>query len=470
MKASVIILSWNGMDYLSDCLIAVLSQSYPDFEVIVVDNGSIDGSADLVAEQFPQVQLVRNGHNLGFAAGNNVGLRAATGDVLVLLNQDTVVHDGWLAELVAALDDPTVGIVGCKLLYPDGTIQHAGAYLHGVRGESEHIGRREPDIGQYDKPGEVDFVTGASIALKRSTLVRIGPLDEGFTPAYYEDTDWCYRARSAGLRIVYWPAATVTHFESVSTQTDSYAHKAVYHHGRLRLLFKHKSRSWLQQELLPAETDWAGRLGRVVEIMAVRDAYLRIVLSLSEILVFRLRPEGIASGQDLQTEWDALLKVVSELRAVCIQDEPLGAAFETWENLWSDLQARWDIKERPFHSDAPIVGGGIAAFRHAWNSVSTRWYVLPILQQQIDFNSTVVNLMNALRHSIQQTLDSLKGQRRDVAQNMREIDTLARQVAHLQKRIEAWEELETEGAVLENDLPDASFRDRQELKAEEDQE
>ena len=97
MKASVIVLSWNGMDYLEDCLKAVLSQDYAGFEVIVVDNGSTDGSADLVAERFPQVQLIRNERNLGFAAGNNVGLQAATGDVLILLNQDTVVQPGWLA-------------------------------------------------------------------------------------------------------------------------------------------------------------------------------------------------------------------------------------------------------------------------------------------------------------------------------------------------------------------------------------
>jgi GT2 family glycosyltransferase len=442
MKASVIVLSWNGMDYLDDCLNAVLSQDYPDFEVIVVDNGSTDGSPDLVAERFPQVQLVRNGRNLGFAAGNNVGLRAATGDVLVLLNQDTVVHDGWLAALVAAVDDPTVGIVGCKLLYPDGTIQHAGAYLHGARGESEHIGRYEPNTGQHNRPTDVDFVTAASIALRRSTLVKIGPLDEGFAPAYFEDIDWCYRARAAGLRIVYWPDATLTHFESVSTQTDTYAHKAVYHHGRLRMLFKHKSCSWLQQELVPAEIDWAGHLGRVVEMMAVRDAYLRILLSLAEILAFRLGPEGIASGHDPQEEWDALLKAISDLRVVCIQDEPQTAFFEQLEHLWRDLQAQWDIKEQPFHSDAPIVGGGIAAFRHAWNSVSTRWYVLPILQQQIAFNSTVVNLMGALRHTVQQAVASLEGQKRDVAQNMREIDLLARQVTHLQNSIEALKDLD----------------------------
>ena len=178
MKASVIILTWNGLDYIAACLDAVLAQDYADFEIIVVDNASTDGTADFVAEHYPQVQLIRNERNLGFAAGNNIGMRAATGDVLALLNQDTEVRPGWLEALVEMAVKPDVGIAGCKLLYPDGTIQHAGGRIVDARGSARHIGRGEEDAGQYDAVQDVDFVTGAALALTRATLTRIGPLDE----------------------------------------------------------------------------------------------------------------------------------------------------------------------------------------------------------------------------------------------------------------------------------------------------
>ncbi len=469
MKASVIVLAWNGKDYMADCLASVFAQEYPDFEVIVVDNGSTDGSADWVAEHYPQVKLIRNERNLGFAAGNNIGLRAATGDVLVLLNQDTVVHTGWLAALVKVLDDPAIGIVGCKILYPDGTIQHAGAYLYGVDGRSEHIGRREPDTGQYDQLRDVDFVTGASLALTRSTFAKIGPLDEGFAPAYYEDTDWCYRARAAGLRVVYAPAAVVTHYESTATQPASYMQKAMLHYGRLRLLFKHKPLLWLGQEFAPAEMNWAKQLGRTVEMMAVRDAYVRLVLSLPEILAFRLRPGGIAQSQDPQKEWNELLAMVSDLQNSCVQDQPLETLYTQLEyteehaigaqvqkaasgqmsesdlaqSVWGRLAAQWEVKEQPFHSNAPVLGSGIAAFREAWNNISTRWYVLPMLQQQVMFNRSVVDSQAesaftqiAILHIMKQVLGSIEDQRRDVAQSVRDIDRLAQALAQLQ-RIEA---------------------------------
>lgn len=130
---SAIVLSWNGKKYIADCLDALLAQDYAHLELLVVDNGSTDGTPELVAEQYPLVTLIRNGRNLGFAPGNNIGLRAATGDLLVLLNQDTRVQPGCLAALAATFADPSIGVAGCKLLYPDGTIQHAGGYLYGSR-------------------------------------------------------------------------------------------------------------------------------------------------------------------------------------------------------------------------------------------------------------------------------------------------------------------------------------------------
>ncbi len=313
VKASVIVLSWNGMEYLADCLDAVLAQEYPDFEVIVVDNGSSDGSADFVERQYPSVRLIRNERNLGFAAGNNIGLLAATGDVLVLLNQDTVVEPGWLETLVTALEDPTIGMVGCKLLYPDGTIQHAGGRIVDSRGSSRHIGRGEPDTGQYDTMEEVEFVTGAALAVSRDTFARVGPLDEGFAPAYYEDTDWSYRVRKAGLRVVYCPTAVATHFESPSLEMGAYSHHVFFHYGRLRFLLKHQTLDWLWDQFAPAEASGIRAMSRGNELMAVRQACLRMLFDLPEVARYRTDAEGVVD------EWNSLLSLVIDLRAACVQ-------------------------------------------------------------------------------------------------------------------------------------------------------
>lgn len=440
VKASVVILAWNGMAYLADCLNAVFAQDYLDFEVIVVDNGSTDGSADFVAAQYPQVRLIRNERNLGFAAGNNVGLRAATGDVLVLLNQDTEVRPGWLAALVEAVQDLTVGIAGCKLLYPDGTIQHAGGYLHGDRGATEHYGRHELDVGQYDIPRDVEFVTGAALALTRETWKCIGPLDEEFAPAYFEDTDWCFRAQAAGRRVVYWPAAVAVHKESASAQVTSWAHLATYNYGRLRFLFKHQPLAWLQERFYPAEAGGLRDLGggSTLELTAERAAYARLLFALPGIVAFRA--QELLPSESL---WASLLSIVLSLRDVCgggvaLQDvrealevaesksvgarilaqEPESVMGQAYEDAVSDaemadfallvppeiqpltgmaqLQTQWKIEPQPFHSAAPVIGSAVAAFREAWNNVATRWYVQPLLEQQVAFNQAAVTSMTAL--------------------------------------------------------------------------
>ena len=440
VKASVIVLSYNGAAYLSDCLQAVLQQDYPDFEVIVVDNASTDGSAELVAEQFPMVRLIRNTRNLGFGGGNNVGLRAAKGDILVLLNQDTVVHTGWLAAVATALADPTIGIVGCKMLYPDGTIQHAGAAVQGERGESIHLGQHEPDHGQYDQPQDVDFVTGAAVAMTRSTFAQVGPLDEGFYPAYHEDVDWCYRVRSAGLRIVYWPAASLTHRESTSVEAGSYDHMVTYHYTRLRLLFKHSPFDKLQADFEPAERSWLESLGHSLERQAVRQAYLNLVFSMPEVIKFQRQSHQIS-----EVDTEALINLALALRTTSIptpvvpvfsagQDEAQVVvdqeSDEFWPpELWQALQGAWEIKERPFQSDLPVIGPAIAAFRRVWNNISTRWYVLPILAQQIHFNATATQVLLQLRQY-----------QANFEQDGREIDRLTQEIVRLRQQLEQLDE------------------------------
>lgn len=219
MKASVIVLSWSEMGYLANCLNAVLTQDCAVFEVIVVDNGSTDGSADFVAQSYLLVRLIHNGRNVGFASGMNIGLQAAQGDVLVMLNQDAIVRPDWLAALMSAFVDERLDIIGAKLLEPDGrTLSHAGGYLQWPLVLGLHIGMGEVDQGQYDPATVVEYVTEASLAIRRTALDQIGLLDERFFPAFFEDVDLCWRAHRAGWRVRYESRAVAAHDEASSTR------------------------------------------------------------------------------------------------------------------------------------------------------------------------------------------------------------------------------------------------------------
>jgi GT2 family glycosyltransferase len=391
-KTSVIVLTWNGIGYLESCLDSVLAQEYANLEIIVVDNGSNDGSPDFVARRYPQIRLIRNRRNLGFAAGSNIGLLAATGDVLVLLNQDTEVQPGWLVALVNTFADAEVGLVGCKLRYPDGTIQHAGGVLHGPRSESEHIGRHEPDRGQFDQFAEPDFVTAAALGISRSALATIGLLDHEFSPAYYEDTDWCYRARAAGLRVVYQPHAVGVHHESTTTDSSSLVQKFALNQGRLRFAFKHHPLDRLINEFLPAEVAWLAATDLSEDVMAAQRAYHNTMLKLPGISSFR---------QSSPEETKALRNLLMDLCSASLALVP----------------HRQTVHEVPFTSQVPVLGKLLVAIRNLWNSVAAKWYVRPMIQQQNTFNAQVTNYLFLL---------SL-----DVAENHLKLTNLAERMAEM---------------------------------------
>ena len=386
-RASVIILSWNGETYLPECLNAVMAQRHAPHEVILVDNASTDGSPQFVAANFPQVRIICNDENLGFAGGMNVGLKQATGDIAVLLNQDTVVREDWLAELVKAMEtDERVGIAGCKMLYPDGqTIQHAGGYLEYPLGLAHHYGCGEPDQGQWDEQQEVDYVTGAAMAIRRETLMRIGYLDEGFFPAYFEDVDICLRARQAGYKVVYVPTAVLRHHESASTETETIEQHYYYHRNRLRLLLKHYTLEQFKRDFLPTEKErFALPLPRN-EVRALRRSYLEKLLPPS----FPAGRSLLDRGGDRQQWWGAL----SELRKSIVHQHSADYLPSSRAQHLDELKGMWKIKERPFVSDKPIVGPLIARIRELWNSVAAKWFVRAQMQQQMMFNLTVVRTL-----------------------------------------------------------------------------
>jgi len=211
----VVIVNWNGKEILKKCLTTFFANTNStSIQIIIVDNASIDGSVGMVRQNFPQVQVIVNKENLGFSKANNRGIDIAleaNAKRVLLLNNDIEISDSnWLETLSEILNsDEKIGVVGCKLLFADGKIQHAGGCV-GLRG-AYHIGEHEEDRGQYDKVVSVDYVTGAALLIKSEVIRKIGLLDEGFTPLYCEDTDWCVRAQFYGYKVIYSPKPTLIH-------------------------------------------------------------------------------------------------------------------------------------------------------------------------------------------------------------------------------------------------------------------
>ena len=219
---SVVIPIYGRIDLTEQCLRA-LEQTVDlgAVEVVVVDNGSTDGSGDRIAEAFGWVKLLTNATNLGFAAACNQGARAASHDVLVFLNNDTEGHPGWLGALVdTLLGDDGIGLVGPKLLFPDGTLQHAGMWLiddrrSGALNAVHRWYREAADRPGADRRDDLRLVTGAVMAVRRALFDDVG----GFDQAYWngcEDVELCLRVGARGLRVVYEPASVLVHHEGAS--------------------------------------------------------------------------------------------------------------------------------------------------------------------------------------------------------------------------------------------------------------
>jgi GT2 family glycosyltransferase len=283
LKATVIILSWNGVEELPACLDAALAQEGAAVDLLVVDNGSADGSAALVRERYPVVRLVENGRNLGFAAGMNVGMRllrdtAEPPDVVVLLNQDTIVAPDWLRSILAPFEeDDQIGAVGCKIYYSDGrTLQHAGAWIEPARAIPRHYGYGESDQGQYDQPRTFEYVTGAALALRMRALDQVGLLDEGYTH-FFEDVDLCWRLRRASYLVHYAPAATLRHAESRSV-ADPVRRGALFNRNRLRYIAKTFPSERLWIDFRCVERAFLLAYGFGAEARALQWAYFQAIL------------------------------------------------------------------------------------------------------------------------------------------------------------------------------------------------
>jgi GT2 family glycosyltransferase len=241
---AVILLHLNTERHTRQCLDSLRKVTHRPLEVILIDNGSTDGSGQRIRDDYPEVIVVRNEENVGFSGGNNVGMRLALergAEYLCLLNNDTVVDPGFVEPLLAGAA-PSVAVQSCKIYFlakPD-TFWYAGGILDVGRALSSHRGMFETDRGQYDEAGETGFATGCMMFMPRAVVEKIGLLDDRFF-AYFEDADWCLRARAAGYRVVYTPAAKIWHDVSTTTRIDSPVYLYLTMRNKILFLRAHSS-------------------------------------------------------------------------------------------------------------------------------------------------------------------------------------------------------------------------------------
>ena len=238
----VILLNWNGYQDTIECVESCRKLSYPNFRILIIDNGSTDNSEAILRERFPDIELIQTGANLGFAGGNNIGARYANehgADYVWLLNNDTVVDTEALSALVhVAEGDKTVGMVGSKIVYYDKPRQfwYAGAVLEPDRPYLlHHRGLNEEDRGQFNDTCETGYITGCSLLARRDMMDIVGLLDDDLF-LYFEDADWSARARAKGWKLLYCPASLVHHKVSLSVGGAS-SPALLYYTARNRLYF-----------------------------------------------------------------------------------------------------------------------------------------------------------------------------------------------------------------------------------------
>lgn len=213
---SVIIVNWNGKHFLKECLTSLYNQNYKNIEVIFVDNNSKDGSVEYVRESFPKTKIIINKENLGFAEGNNVGYKHATGDYILFLNNDTKVTKNFILELVKVLKgDKKIGGAQSKILLMDDPtkLDSVGAFLTNT-GFLYHYGIAKKDSPKYNEQIDIYSAKGACMIFKREVLEKIkvdGEILDSRYFAYFEETDMCHRIWLSGYRIVFAPKSVIYH-------------------------------------------------------------------------------------------------------------------------------------------------------------------------------------------------------------------------------------------------------------------
>lgn len=229
---SIVVVNWNTRDILRDCLHSVYEQTKDvSFEVIVVDNASTDGSGVMVKSQFPTGVLMENTKNVGFAEANNQAIKVAGGRYVLLLNSDTLVLDNAIAKTIKFADEhPDAAVAGCRVLNADKTIQRscfmypsilnmflAATYLYKIFPKSGFLGREWMTWWDYNDVREVDVVAGCFMLVRREAVQQVGMLDNRYF-FYCEETDWCYRFKKSGWKIMFAPDSQIIHYGGQTTR------------------------------------------------------------------------------------------------------------------------------------------------------------------------------------------------------------------------------------------------------------
>lgn len=220
VKLSVIIPNWNGKHLLKICLPSLKKQSFTDFEVVVVDNGSKDGSVEYIEKYYPAVKLVKLENNIGFAPAVNLGLKICVGEMMLLLNNDTEVDKNCLKNLVGATKRKKIGFVAAKILDFKNRklIDSAGDYIDSV-GHADNFGRGQKDGPKFSNPGPLFLATAGGSLFKREVFEKIGFFDHQYF-AYMEDVDLCLRAQLAGIKGWYEPSAIIYHIHKATSSKN----------------------------------------------------------------------------------------------------------------------------------------------------------------------------------------------------------------------------------------------------------
>ena len=250
ISVSIVLVNYNGGDVILDCLASIFQNlDAATVEVIVVDNDSRDRSPDRIEQTFPEVHLLRQSENLGFGAANNIGAHHAQGTYLFLLNSDTLLERNILPALISKLESsPSLGIVGPRLLNPDGSFQLSTAYEIGLWGEWRTLqevrqyrqpARRPALAQQYGADQFVEIIVGAAMLMQRSHFFEIGGFDEKFF-MYFEESDLCQRFRNAGYRLLYTPDVSLVHIGGYSVAQVAGKMAAEYRHSQCYYYQKHR--------------------------------------------------------------------------------------------------------------------------------------------------------------------------------------------------------------------------------------
>ncbi|MDO8638554.1 MAG: glycosyltransferase family 2 protein [Candidatus Daviesbacteria bacterium] len=239
----IVVLNYKVKDEVLECIKSLtLSLGFNrDFKVLVIDNNSIDGSAEAIKKYFPKISLIENSDNFGFTGGNNIGIKYALergANYILILNPDTVVEKNTIKNLLSEANKYQTGIIGPKIYFgEDRKIWYAGGVLDMRNVLGKHRGVDEKDSGQYNKAGETDYVTGAAMLVSSEVFNKVGLFDERYF-LYYEDADFCVRAKQAGFKVWYTPHSTVYHKNARSTGLGSPLQD--YYITRNRMLFASK--------------------------------------------------------------------------------------------------------------------------------------------------------------------------------------------------------------------------------------